>query len=476
MVIYLLKINVVLMLLYGFYRLMYNRDTFFGWRRSVLIGIYLVSLLIPAMNMEYWVQEHATTVSMAHTYAEVVLPSITVTAVQPVFSWMDAIRYIYLCGVALLFARFLWQLVTIFYLVRTTSVKDVDGIDVHVIKGNGSPFSFFGWIFANPDNHTSEQFNEILIHESTHAEQIHSFDMMMAEIFTIFCWFNPFAWLMKREVRMNLEFLADNSVLENGNDQKTYQYHLLGLSYHKNVATISNNFNVLPLKKRIKMMNKKRTREIGKAKYLLFAPLAATLLIASNIESVARVISEKVPVTTTIANKTQTVLNDNILPEKLSPKAMASSTELASPAEDAVQDTVINGKTYREVKKDASGDVYDVVENLPSFPGGPQALLQWISENMQYPDAAKKAGIKGRVIVTFVVRSDGRITDARVIRGVDPSLDAEALRLINSMPKWTPGVQDGKAVNVRYNVPFSFKLSSEKIQKSDNSASQSHIE
>lgn len=224
------------------------------------------------------------------------------------------------------------------------------------------------------------------------------------------------------------------------------------------------------------MMNKKRTREIGKAKYLLFAPLAATLLIASNIESVARVISEKVPVTTTIANKTQTVLNDNILPEKLSPKAMASSTELTSPAEDAVQDTVINGKTYREVKKDASGDVYDVVENLPSFPGGPQALLQWISENMQYPDAAKKAGIKGRVIVTFVVRNDGRITDARVIRGVDPSLDAEALRLINSMPKWTPGVQDGKAVNVRYNVPFSFKLSSEKIQKSDNSASQSHIE
>lgn len=224
------------------------------------------------------------------------------------------------------------------------------------------------------------------------------------------------------------------------------------------------------------MMNKKRTREIGKAKYLLFAPLAATLLIASNIESVARVISEKVPVTTTIANKTQTVLNDNILPEKLSPKAMASSTELASHAEDAVQDTVINGKTYREVKKDASGEVYDVVENLPSFPGGPQALLQWISENMQYPDAAKKAGIKGRVIVTFVVRSDGSITDARVIRGVDPSLDAEALRLINSMPKWTPGVQDGKAVNVRYNVPFSFKLSSEKIQKSDNSASQSHIE
>ena len=224
------------------------------------------------------------------------------------------------------------------------------------------------------------------------------------------------------------------------------------------------------------MMNKKRTREIGKAKYLLFAPLAATLLIASNIESVARVISEKVPVTTTIANKTQTVLNDNILPEKLSSKAMASSTELASPAEDAVQDTVINGKTYREVKKDASGEVYDVVENLPSFPGGPQALLQWISENMQYPDAAKKAGIKGRVIVTFIVRNDGRITDARVIRGVDPSLDAEALRLINSMPKWTPGVQDGKAVNVRYNVPFSFKLSSEKIQKSDNSASQSHIE
>lgn len=224
------------------------------------------------------------------------------------------------------------------------------------------------------------------------------------------------------------------------------------------------------------MMNKKRTREIGKAKYLLFAPLAATLLIASNIESVARVISEKVPVTTTIANKTQTVLNDNILPEKLSPKAMKATTELASPAEDAVQDTVINGKTYREVKKDASGDVYDVVEHLPSFPGGTQALMPWISEHLQYPDAAKKAGIKGRVIVTFVVKSDGSITDARVIRSVDPSLDAEALRLINSMPKWTPGVQEGKAVDVKYAVPIKFESSSEKSKKPDNSASQSIVE
>lgn len=93
---------------------------------------------------------------------------------------------------------------------------------------------------------------------------------------------------MKREIRTNLEYMADARVLENGYDSKTYQYHLLGLSHQKAAATIYNSFNVLPLKKRIKMMNKKRTKEIGRTKYLMFLPLAALLMIVSNIEAVAR--------------------------------------------------------------------------------------------------------------------------------------------------------------------------------------------
>ena len=93
---------------------------------------------------------------------------------------------------------------------------------------------------------------------------------------------------MKREIRTNLEYMADEKVLETGHDSRTYQYHLLGLSHHKAAATIYNSFNVLPLKKRIIMMNKRRTRAIGRTKYLMFLPLAALLMIVSNIEAVAR--------------------------------------------------------------------------------------------------------------------------------------------------------------------------------------------
>lgn len=479
MVIYLLKINIVMMLLYGFYRLMFNRDTFFGWRRGMLVGILLASLLIPSMNIAYWVEGHAATESMANTmaatYTQVIYPSMSDAVVLPVLSWMDAIRYIYLGGVLLLTLRLLWQLVSIIYIACTTPVVDVCGTSVHVIKGNGSPFSFFHWIFANPDNQPVAQYDEILVHESAHAEQFHSLDIMLAELFTIFCWFNPFVWLMRREVRMNLEFLADKSVLENGNDQKTYQYHLLGLSYNKNVATISNNFNVLPLKKRIKMMNKKRTREIGKAKYLLFLPLTAALLVVSNIESVARVISEKVPVITTVTNKTENLLNDNILPEKITPKPVHVATQSAAEAESAPTDTVINGKTYREVTP-SKGTVYDMAEKMPDFPGGSVALMKWINAHKVYPEEMKKAGKQGLEIMTFVVDEDGSISQAEVIRSVDPLCDADAVRLVGSMPRWNPGMQFGKPVKVRYTIPIRYSLNDNSVDTPSASAPETKLQ
>ena len=105
-----------------------------------------------------------------------------------------------------------------------------------------------------------------------------------------------------------------------------------------------------------------------------------------------------------------------------------------------------------------SGDVFDVVETMPQFPGGPQELFGFLSKNIRYPKDAMEANIQGRVIVTFVVGKDGSINDARVVKSVNPSLDAEALRVINAMPKWTPGTQSGKAVNVKYTVPITFRL------------------
>ena len=120
----------------------------------------------------------------------------------------------------------------------------------------------------------------------------------------------------------------------------------------------------------------------------------------------------------------------------------------------------IPGETYTAVGtyEPVQGDVFDVVEEMPQYPGGPQELFKFLSENVQYPAEAEKAGIQGRVILTFVVEKDGSISKPTVVKSVDPLLDAEAVRVISAMPNWKPGKQNGKVVRVKYTVPLSFNL------------------
>ena len=110
------------------------------------------------------------------------------------------------------------------------------------------------------------------------------------------------------------------------------------------------------------------------------------------------------------------------------------------------------------VETDNDEQIYDVVEQYPEFPGGYKALTQWINDNMKYSAEAVMKGVEGRVIVQFIIRPTGKVTNAKVARGIDPSLDEEALRLVRSMPDWTPGRQNGRTVNVRYTLPITFKL------------------
>ena len=102
--------------------------------------------------------------------------------------------------------------------------------------------------------------------------------------------------------------------------------------------------------------------------------------------------------------------------------------------------------------------VFDIVEQMPSFPGGPAQLMKWLAEHVQYPAVAQENGVQGRVIIAFVVERDGSITDVNVVRSVDPSLDKEAARVVRNMPKWIPGKQNGAPVRVKYNVPVTFRL------------------
>ena len=448
MAIYLIKINVALMLLYGFYRLTVSRDTFFGLRRLTLWLIYAVVLMVPALNLEYWVRDTPTMVSMANVYADTFYPVVVVKAQASGITWMDMLLGIYWVGVAVLSLRLVWQLFSIIRLVVISRKQEVEGITVHLLKGDGSPFSFFRWVFMYPSTLEGKQLHEVMVHECTHVSGLHSLDTLFSELFSIACWFNPFAWLMKQEVRMNLEYLADESVLSDGNARKSYQYHLLGLAYRQpNESTkIANNFNLLPLKKRIKMMNKRRTSEIGKAKYFLFAPLAGVLLMVSNIECVARAIGEQIPEVAEVQQKAEQALNADVAVANPMAKAEA---ELK--AEAKTSDATAPADTTKSV-------VYDIPETMPYFPGGQVLMLKYLADNIKYPASAVKAKKQGRVIVTFIVQKDGSVTHAKIAKSIDPELDAEALRVVKGMPKWTPGTQNGKPVNVKYSVPVKFSL------------------
>nr|WP_295287546.1 M56 family metallopeptidase [uncultured Prevotella sp.] len=482
MAIYLIKINVALMLLYGFYRLTVSRDTFFGLRRLTLWLIYAVALMAPALNLEYWVRDTPTMASMANVYADTFYPVVVVKAQAPSLTWMDMLLGIYWAGVAVLSLRLVWQLFSIIRLAVISRKQEVEGIMVHLLRGEGSPFSFFRWVFMYPSSLDGKQLHEVMVHECTHVSGLHSLDTLFSELFSIACWFNPFAWLMKQEVRMNLEYLADESVLSDGNARKSYQYHLLGLAYRQpsESTKIANNFNLLPLKKRIKMMNKRRTSEIGKAKYLLFAPLAGALLMVSNIETVAREIGEQIPEVAEVQQKAEQALNADVAvanpmakdavemmnPSETAEMKAAEAAELAkaeeakaaelAKAEAKASDATAPADTTKNV-------VYDVTETMPQFPGGQGVMMKYLAANIKYPASAVKAKKQGRVIVAFVIQKDGSVTNARIVRSVDPELDAEALRIVKAMPNWTPGTQDGKPVNVNYTIPVVFSLYKEDV-------------
>lgn len=543
--VYFLKVNVAIALFYAFYRLFFYKDTFFAWRRTALMCFFAVSAAVPLFNIQTWIVQQEPMVAMADLYAAVVLPEITLTP-QPQMDWkqllVQGIGIVYWLVVALLALRFVVQLAGIFRLARRCSVQEIDGTTVHLLPRAEGPFSFFRWIFVCPGAHSREELNEILTHEHTHVCQWHSVDVLVGELACIVCWFNPFAWLMKREIRTNLEYMADEKVLETGYDSRTYQYHLLGLSHHKAAATIYNSFNVLPLKRRITMMNKRRTREIGRTKYLMFLPLAALLMIVSNIEAVARatqkiaseVIESVKPDETavvqaqsqsqgTVTTQSQTALTQpqQGKPEKVTYKGKLTD-EAGNPLGDVqiitdrkFQSTTVStvntdgefrvetsseagiifeytGKDGRKLMRgyradelakmgpdnlvivlipvvssphEADPNVFEVVEKMPEFPnGGMPGLMKYLSDNIRYPEAAKVAGIQGRVTVVFVVDKDGSITNVKTLRGVDAELDKEAIRVISSMPKWIPGMQKGKAVKVRYTVPVMFRLPNEPVE------------
>ena len=423
--IYLLQVNLGIILFYALYKLICTRDTLFNSRRLILLLSLILPFIIPLIDIREWMETRESLVMLTNFDYSTTIPEIVVgtAGTEPgnqVFVISEWIKNIYIAGILALSVRLIVQAISLYLIILRTPEKTVNGIRIKCMKDKSGPFSFFNWIFLNPDNVKEEEISEILTHEMAHVRQKHSIDVIISELVNICCWINPFAWLMKREVRLNLEFLADRKVMDAGFATKSYQYHLLGLTYSHKYG-LSNNFNFSHLKQRIIMMNKKKTNGAGHIKYALFTIPAFALLLAGNISCSSE------------ATKTDDVKEN-------------AATEKANEAEVIVQEPATKDEAFA------------VVEQMPEFPGGMKELMTYLKDNIKYPKAAQYKKVQGRVIVQFVVEKDGTPTEFNVVRSVDPDLDAEALRVLGGMPKWKPGMQKGQVVRVKYTVPVAFRL------------------
>ena len=412
---YAVKASLAMILLYGLYALCFRNDTFNKAKRFYLLFIVLFSLVYPFCKMNI-----STAGNMA--IYEVILPQIEVTdnfqdSNNQVFALVltDLLLLILISGIIVLFARLFIQLLGIIKVRFANYSQTSLNYTVISLDKTITPFSFFNWIFIPTNGLKQEDVDVMMAHEEEHVNQFHSFDILLSELFCILFWWNPIAWLLKREIKINLEYLADKGVLEKGIEAKKYQYLLLQVIKPSANIQIVNNFNVSQLKKRITMINKQRTSRILSFKYLLAFPIIALMLIG-NAQNTFSQQKEKVEI--------------------------ASLTENPTTSEDQLPPFVM-------------------VEQMPQFPGGESAMMQYIGTNLKYPESAAKENIEGRVILRFVVTKTGDITDVSVLRGLDSRCDEEAMRVVRAMPKWTPGKQGGKDVDVYYTLPILYKLQKE---------------
>ena len=417
LLIYQIKAGLCLIAFYLLWKLLLSRETFHRFNRVALLSVMALAMVLPWMRLSL---DAAAPVAQQMVVLEdlIVRPNGQVAAQQSSMSVMGIATVLYFIGMVLVAAWLLhsqWNLRRLMKNGRREALPG--GATLHVVPGDISPFSYFGHIVINEQDYRDNP-REILIHEQAHIRLWHSLDVMFMGVVALFQWWNPAAWLLCRELRQVHEYEADMAVLNQGVDVKQYQLLLIRKSVGNQLFSMANNFNYQSLKKRIRMMTMNKSSRWKTLRALAVVPVIALALLA-------------------FANPT---------------------TNSAAIESSASQDNAPQSK------------VYDSVEQMPEFPGGMEALIDFLSSNVHYPENAVKNDVEGRVLVQFVIEKTGQIGDVKVVRSVDEELDAEAVRVVKSMPKFEPGRINGKAVAVWYTLPINFKLQGNPVETQNTPA------
>ena len=389
------KVAVLIVVFYMFYRLLLSKETFHRVNRVVLLSTALLSFVLP--------------LCVITTHQTVVLDAVPVVSVGDLHPevlegehsslWgQTVIPILYIIGVLVTLGHTLLSVWKVMMLVRRSErYPQADGTTLCVVKDDVPPFSFCSYIVMN---HSDYEANDaaVLAHERGHIRQHHSCDVLLVNLLTALQWFNPAMWMLRADLRAIHEYEADGAVLSQGINARQYQYLLITKAASIGGYSIANGISHSTLG------NKNATAKIGK--------------------------------------NSVKVITDTV-----------SKVRIDNP-EDSIQKEV--KEVFTPVEKNP--EFFDVVEQMPEFPGGSAALIEYLSKNIRYPKAAMEADVQGRVIVNFVVLKDGSIGETKVVKTVSPELDEEALRCVQSMPKWKPGMQKGQPVNVKYTMPINFRL------------------
>ena len=398
---------VATMILYFAYKLLFRNSNRFQLNRIVLLTISIFAFALPFIRISIEGQQFQEMPSFKQEM-DVILYSdamIEAPVETKTLSFTDIISYIYIIGVVFFLMKFVYNIFKIYKIKAGKKIEKIDNVNFIYTNESHVPFSFLKNIYIPKDN-----LDEMIIkHEMSHVKNRHSVDIILMEIMIAFQWFNPFIRMIKNELKNNHEFIADSEAIKNEDEKSNYMMLLLQQCTADDFSTIANNFSFLLTKKRISMITKNQKVKGSVIKVLLTLPVFA-LLILLNTQC------------------------DNTKPNEEKKSVPATEVE-------TIQDSI-----------------HRVTEVMPQYPGGPNEMMRYIQENIKYPQSAKDNKIEGRVYVSFVVEKDGSITNAAVMRGIDKECDAEALRVVASMPKWTPGQHKGEVVRTQFTIPVYYKF------------------
>lgn len=528
-----------------FYKLLCSRDTLHRFNRCLLLFILALSAVVPFMYIDLGIIGREAAVELGEISTAVMAEGAETVAVENIgveplwqrvpwhlIPWRLILGGIYTVGLLVCLGHFVGSLLSIALLIRRSKRRVMaDGTILVTHNKAYGPFSWMRYIIVSEQD-LSDNFDMILAHERAHIRLHHSWDLLFVQLFATAQWFNPAAWLLKRELEAIHEFEADSDTLRQGFDARQYQLRLFEEAVGVKFNTMTNNFNNCSTKKRIIMMMKRQTSPWARMKALFVLPVAfvavAVISCTSPKEKKTDANQENADVIVETNGKGDPLLvlvfpdgtemykidernwvdrynkdsksylaqfdltQMNIDAIKVLKEDEAKSTygeraangamkfylkgttdkevlkamnqyQKSQGNENPLQVSIVkprDGKAlkYEDIKSEEQGEIFQVVEEQPMFPGGMEEMMKYLQKNIKYPKEAMDQGKEGRVIVQFVVNKDGSIVNDSVVRSVDPLLDAEALRVVRSMPNWTPGKQKGKPVRVRFTLPVSFKL------------------